>query len=60
MGIAERRQKDQATAMLMKELGIERTTGACPNHCGAQLRVGGPALVAHLNSCWGTRRKGKR
>lgn len=60
MGVAERRQKDQAQAQLLKEWGISRSTAACPNHCGAFPRIGGPALSVHLNSCKGARRKAAR
>lgn len=52
---AERRMKDKSMAAMLKDRKITRTTGACPRHCGAQVTIGGPALLAHLGKCKGAR-----
>lgn len=51
-----RSKSDQETAAYMKKMGIQRNTGACPWGCGAQIRLGGEALILHLNNCRGSRR----
>lgn len=51
MGKQERVTKDKQRAAMMKEQGITRRTAACPNHCGAQVPVGGNGLIVHLNRC---------
>jgi len=51
-----RSKSDQEMAAYMKKMGIKRTTGACPWHCGAFIKIGGPALLGHLNTCQGRRR----
>jgi len=50
------RQKDKARAAYLKKIGDERTSGRCPWGCGAVIRNGGAALIAHLNICHGPRR----
>lgn len=57
MGLAEQRAKSAAYAAWMKAHGIQRNTAACPNHCGAMVRIGGEALIAHLGVCRGKIRK---
>lgn len=47
----ERKNKDKAMAAYMKAKGITRSTGTCPNSCGAVIPNGGGALIAHLNRC---------
>lgn len=49
------RQRDKAMAAYLKKIGAKRTSGTCPLGCGAQLAIGGPALIAHLNTCRGPR-----
>ena len=51
-----RSKSDQETAAYMKKHNIRRTTGACPRHCGAQIAIGGPSLLAHLGVCRGKRK----
>lgn len=51
-----RSKSDQETAAYMKKMGIRRTTGACPWHCGAFIRNGGAPLLVHLNVCRGPSR----
>lgn len=53
MGLAENRKKSSEYAAYMKKKGIRRTTGACPMGCGAQVAIGGPALINHLGRCQG-------
>lgn len=48
--------KDKTMAAYLKKMGVVRNTAACPNHCGAQPRIGGPSLISHLNVCKGTKR----
>jgi hypothetical protein len=60
MGAAENRAKSAAQAAYMKEKGIRRTTAACVWHCGAMIRIGGDALLNHLNQCRGGGAKRKR
>jgi hypothetical protein len=40
----------------MKEMGIRRTTSACPMGCGAQIKNGGQWLISHLGRCTGKKR----
>lgn len=54
------RSKSQALAAWLKAHGIERTTGMCPRGCGRAIAIGGPALVAHLGHCDGSRRYDRR
>lgn len=53
MGKAEQKAKSQAFAEYMKKKGIRRRTGQCPWGCGAQIPIGGQALMIHLNTCRG-------
>lgn len=57
MGLAENRKKSSEYAAYMKKMGIRRTTGSCPMGCGAQIPIGGPALIAHLGRCQGGGRR---
>lgn len=57
MGAQENRNKSQKTAEFMKAKGVKRTTGACPWGCGAQVPLGGPPLMDHLNRCQGGGKK---
>lgn len=45
--------KDASMAKMLKEQGVERTTGACPWGCGRSIPNGGGPLVAHLGQCRG-------
>lgn len=40
-------------AAYLKDLGIERNSGACPWGCGALVANGGQALLSHLGRCHG-------
>lgn len=54
---SSRSTKDKEMASYLKKKGDKRTTAACPNHCGHQVTIGGPALLGHLNMCRGKVRK---
>lgn len=51
MGSKAQAKANSENAKRMKELGIRRTTSACPMGCGAQIAIGGPALLSHLGRC---------
>ena len=53
---SNRSTRDKEMASFLKKIGHERTTAACPNHCGSFPRIGGGALVGHLNMCRGRKR----
>lgn len=57
MGSKRQAESSRETAKRMKELGIRRTTGACPMGCGAQIPIGGNPLIAHLGRCGGAKRR---
>lgn len=46
-----RSKSDQEMAAYMKKHGIQRTTAACPWHCGAMVPIGGTGLLNHLTFC---------
>ena len=56
----ESRARSRNTASILKARKIERTHGACPWGCGAQLANGGDALLRHLNICTGNHKKDSR
>lgn len=43
-------------ASMLKKMGIERTSGACPWGCGAFVSNGGGPLIAHLGQCKGPKK----
>jgi hypothetical protein len=51
--------KDSGMAAMLKKMGVERNSGACPWGCGAHVSNGGGPLVSHLGVCKGPS-KGKR
>lgn len=53
MGSKAQAKANAENAKRMKDLGIRRTTGACPMGCGAQITIGGAPLIAHLGRCKG-------
>jgi hypothetical protein len=56
MGSKAQAKASSENAKRMKDLGIRRRTGSCPMSCGAQVPIGGTALLAHLGRCVGKRR----
>lgn len=53
MGSKAQAKANSENAKRMKELGIRRSTGACPMGCGKQISLGGTALISHLGRCEG-------
>lgn len=53
---ADRATKDKAMASYLKKKGVQRTTTACPHHCGAHPSLG-TGLISHLVTCRGARRR---
>jgi hypothetical protein len=60
MGAAENRNKAQKLAAHLAVRSPIRTQSACPWHCGAMIKTGGPALMSHLTVCRGNPRKNGR
>lgn len=46
-------------AAMLKKIGMERNSGACPWGCGHFVANGGGPLIAHLGQCKGPS-KGRR
>jgi len=53
-------EKDRAKAKYLSAHHVERTSGACPWGCGAQIKNGGQALSGHLGKCRGPFRGTKK
>lgn len=51
MGSKAQAKASSENAKRMKDAGIRRKTGSCPMGCGAQIPIGGAALLAHLGAC---------
>jgi len=56
MGSKAQAKASSENAARMKKMGIRRKTGACVMSCGAQIPIGGGALLAHMSRCTGKKR----